>query len=152
MNLRRNNKRILFSYLHQVKIWFQNRRMKWKRSKKAQQEAKEKKSSSSSSSSSSSANSGSNNANVPSAPVANADYSASTLKSLDKSSESLLSGNHGGNFHVQKTHSNMDEHRHIVNLAEYGGHLDDGNLKLNRRPIIFAESNQNGDMFRPYVV
>lgn len=25
----------------QVKIWFQNRRMKWKRSKKAQQEAKE---------------------------------------------------------------------------------------------------------------
>lgn len=27
----------------QVKIWFQNRRMKWKRSKKAQQEAKERK-------------------------------------------------------------------------------------------------------------
>ena len=30
------------SYFLQVKIWFQNRRMKWKRSKKAHQEAKAK--------------------------------------------------------------------------------------------------------------
>ncbi|PSN34875.1 hypothetical protein C0J52_25733 [Blattella germanica] len=32
----------LYCFVFQVKIWFQNRRMKWKRSKKAQQEAKAK--------------------------------------------------------------------------------------------------------------
>ena len=32
----------MYLYILQVKIWFQNRRMKWKRSKKAQQEAKAK--------------------------------------------------------------------------------------------------------------
>lgn len=32
--------KIKMGFLLQVKIWFQNRRMKWKRSKKAHQEAK----------------------------------------------------------------------------------------------------------------
>lgn len=34
------NKLVFSRFYFQVKIWFQNRRMKWKRSKKAQQESK----------------------------------------------------------------------------------------------------------------
>lgn len=40
MNIIYNLKSSYTYNLLQVKIWFQNRRMKWKRSKKAQQEAK----------------------------------------------------------------------------------------------------------------
>ena len=32
--------KLIYVFFPQVKIWFQNRRMKWKRSKKAQQEEK----------------------------------------------------------------------------------------------------------------
>lgn len=118
--------------------------MKWKRSKKAQQEAKEKKSSSSSSSGST---------NVPSGGSTNNSEFGRETKTIDKSATAdgnILTNNHSSNFHLQKNHGNLDDHRHIVNLAEYS-HLDDG-VKLNRRPIMFAENNQNGDMFRPYVV
>lgn len=114
--------------------------MKWKRSKKAQQEAKEKKSSSSSSSSSS------GSTNIPSAGSVNNNEFVSQTKTIDTNSDT---NNHSSNFHVQKNHGNLDD-RHIVNLTEYS-HLDDS-VKLNRRPIMFGENNQNGDMFRPYVV
>lgn len=120
--------------------------MKWKRSKKAQQEAKEKKSTNSSSSSA--------NSSVPSAQSPNVnDYSSTTAKlATNKNADNgILSSTHGNSFHIQKNHTNLvDDHRHIVNLADYS-HLDD-NVKLSRRPIMFAENNQNGDMFRPYVV
>lgn len=63
----------------------------------------------------------------------------------------VMVNNHSSNFHVPKGISNMDDHRHIVKLAEYSN-LEE-NVKLSRsRPIMFAENNQNGDMFRPYVV
>lgn len=146
--------------------------MKWKRSKKAQQEAKEKKSSSSSSSSSST-NVQPSTASQPSAPLPHnslpnsmngintPDHISSTKSSADKMLDNnIMLNSHSNAFNLPKTVSSLDSHRHIVNLSsnltEYNSNLDDGNLhqgsKLIRRPLIFADGNQNGDMFRPYVV
>lgn len=168
---------VLFVYIFrkQVKIWFQNRRMKWKRSKKAQQEAKEKKSSSSSSSStvssvSSPSSATSQTLNTSTDAITNgpmqsingtisehiAGHKATADKMLD--ANLLLSSANG--FHQSKTISNLDQHhRHIVNLSsnltEYNSGLSiedsmQAAAKLNRRSMIFADGNQ--DMFRPYVV
>lgn len=71
----------------------------------------------------------------------------------------LLLGNTNG-FHQPKSMANLEQHhRHIVNLSsnlsEYNSNLSieesmQAAAKLNRRPMIFADGNQ--DMFRPYVV
>lgn len=152
--------------------------MKWKRSKKAQQEAKEKKSASASSaSSSSSSNTGhgvataiSHSSNNPAAATTHSsngstsDHHASNK--MPNAGDKLLDANllltaHSNGFNGQKTMTALDSHRHIVNLSsnltEYSSNLDDSNLhhgaKMPRRPpMIFADGNQNGDMFRPYVV
>lgn len=122
----------------QVKIWFQNRRMKWKRSKKAQQEAKEKKSSTSSSSSV-----------IP--PSVAADVS---LHKNDTTHHIESGGNCNS---LQKSLTNLDQHRHSVNLMpnmnDYSN-LDDNvnNNGIIRRPLFIPDGGQNGDMFRPYVV
>lgn len=108
--------------------------MKWKRSKKAQQEAKEKKSSTSSSSSAS--------VIPPSVPVDKTD----TTHHIES----------GGNC-LPKSLTNLDQHRHSVNLMpnmnEYSN-LDDNvnNNGILRRPLFIPDGGQNGDMFRPYVV
>lgn len=146
--------------------------MKWKRSKKAQQEAKEKKSSSSSSSSSSSAslsvsssaasNGGSmssvtNSATLPSNNSGHEQFT--TTKTTDKLSENnLLINTHTNGFNMQKSIPNADQHRHIVNLSSANlsdySNLEESMIggKLNRRPLLFNDGNQNGEMFRPYVV
>lgn len=152
--------------------------MKWKRSKKAQQEAKEKKSASSSSSSSSSLSSNTGHGAAAISHSSSNSTAATTHSSngngndhhspnkMPNAGDKLLDANllltaHPNSFNVQKTMSSMDPHRHIVNLSsnltEYSGNLDDSNLhhgaKMARRPpMIFADGNQNGDMFRPYVV
>lgn len=71
----------------------------------------------------------------------------------------LLLSNANG-FHQPKAIANLEQHhRHIVNLSsnlsEYNSNLSieesmQAAAKLNRRPMIFADGNQ--DMFRPYVV
>lgn len=111
--------------------------MKWKRSKKAQQEAKEKKSSTSSTSSS---------AVLP--PTVSADVS------MHKSDTThhIESGSNG----LQKNLTNLDQHRHNVNLMpninDYSNLEDNvNNNGIMRRPL-FIPDGQNGDMFRPYVV
>lgn len=90
----------------------------------------------------------------------------SSLNKMPNAGDKLLDANllltaHPNSFNVQKTMSSMDPHRHIVNLSsnltEYSSNLDENNLhhggKMSRRPpMIFADGNQNGDMFRPYVV
>lgn len=69
----------------QVKIWFQNRRMKWKRSKKAQQEAKTSKESDSITTK---AQSSLNTAhNTKSSPVANQDNGNSSDSAVRKIQE-----------------------------------------------------------------
>lgn len=130
-------------FRQQVKIWFQNRRMKWKRSKKAQQEAKEKKSSTSSSSSSSSI--------TASIPPSVPDVS---LHKNDTTHHSIESGGNSCNS-LQKNLTNLDQHRHSVNLMPNMNdfsNMDDNvnNNGIMRRPLFIPE--QNGDMFRPYVV
>lgn len=119
--------------------------MKWKRSKKAQQEAKEKKSSTSSSSSSSSSITASITPSVP------ADVS------LHKSDTTHHIESGGGNNcnSLQKNLTNLDQHRHSVNLMPNMNdfsNMDDNvnNNGIMRRPLFIPE--QNGDMFRPYVV
>ncbi|XP_037039552.1 transcription factor LBX1 [Bradysia coprophila] len=130
----------------QVKIWFQNRRMKWKRSKKAQQEAKEKKSSTSSSSSSSASITAS--VIAPSVPV---DVS---LHKGDPTHHIESGANCNG---LPKNLTNLDQHRHNVNLMpnmnDYSN-LDENvnNNGIMRRPLFIPDGGQNGDMFRPYVV
>lgn len=116
--------------------------MKWKRSKKAQQEAKEKKSSTSSSSSIT--------ASVipPSVPV---DVS---LHKNESSHHIESAGNCNG---LPKSLTNLDQHRHSVNLMpnmnDYSN-LDDNvnNNGIGMRRPLFIPDGQNGDMFRPYVV
>ncbi|XP_055325102.1 brain-specific homeobox protein isoform X2 [Sitodiplosis mosellana] len=169
----------------QVKIWFQNRRMKWKRSKKAQQEAKEKKSSSSSSSSSSSGGSSSVSTSSSSSSSTQPPISAPTTGSstqnlvsiqsingpisdhivVNKSTDKMLDANlllsNANGFHQPKAMANLEQHhRHIVNLSsnlsEYNSNLSieesmQAAAKLNRRPMIFADGNQDIH-FRPYVV
>lgn len=147
--------------------------MKWKRSKKAQQEAKEKKSTSSSSASSSGSPSSSSSSSSSSGSSSTVPVNGSSMTTAPSSSDGvdhhLLPAKtaadssrppvgHPNSFSVQKTIGNMDPHRHIVNLSS---NLSDfSNLeenvnssKLTRRPLLFAtDANQNGDMFRPYVV
>lgn len=72
----------------------------------------------------------------------------------------LLLSNANG-FHQPKTMANLEQHhRHIVNLSsnlsEYNSNLSieesmQAAAKLNRRPMIFADGNQDIH-FRPYVV
>lgn len=118
--------------------------MKWKRSKKAQQEAKEKKSSTSSSSASSITASV-----LP--PSVSADVS---MHKSDNTHHIENSGNCNG---LQKNLTNLDQHRHSVNLMpnmnDYSN-LDDNvnNNGMMRRPLFIPDGGQNGDMFRPYVV
>ncbi|XP_031618273.1 brain-specific homeobox protein [Contarinia nasturtii] len=165
----------------QVKIWFQNRRMKWKRSKKAQQEAKEKKSSSSSSGSSSSVSTSSSSSTSTQAAIsvtptttntANlvpiqsinggpiTDHMVSNKSTADKMLDANLLLSNANGFHP-KTMTNLEQHhRHIVNLSsnlsEYNSNISieesmQAAAKLNRRPMIFADGNQDIH-FRPYVV
>lgn len=149
--------------------------MKWKRSKKAQQEAKEKKSSSSASSVSTSSSSSStstpasmstsssSSANLVSIQSINgpiSEHISGSTKSADKMLDANLLLSNANGFHQPKNMANLEQHhRHIVNLSsnlsEYNSNLSieesmQAAAKLNRRPMIFADGNQ--DMFRPYVV
>jgi hypothetical protein len=83
------------SFLNQVKIWFQNRRMKWKRSRKAQQEAKNKdnRGASEDKQSSSERSSSSNSNNQTSAVVFKNGLNEKVITTLNNSSSSG-----GGNF------------------------------------------------------
>lgn len=80
-----------------------------------------------------------------------------TNKTTDKLLDANLLLSNSNGFHQPKsTMTNLEQHhRHIVNLSEYNSNLSieesmQAAAKLNRRPMIFADGNQ--EMFRPYVV
>lgn len=144
--------------------------------KKGQQQGAVSTSSSSSSSSSASSSSptsssstpaaltsASSNANLVSIQSINGPISEHivTNKTTDKMLDANLLLSNSNGFHQPKsTMANLEQHhRHIVNLSsnlsEYNSNLSieesmQAAAKLNRRPMIFADGNQ--DMFRPYVV
>lgn len=82
-------------------------------------------------------------------------------KSADKMLDANLLLSNANGFHQPKTMANLEQHhRHIVNLSsnltEYNSNLSieesmQAAAKLNRRPMIFADGNQDIH-FRPYVV
>lgn len=109
-----------------VKIWFQNRRMKWKRSKKAQQEAKEKK----------------NNTGTSSAT-----QDVPSLSKLDNKFLGLCNSK-------QKKLASSDQQQHLITNINEICEIDQQvtGMSNSRRSTIYTEDGQNTDMFRPYVV
>ncbi|GAB0096189.1 hypothetical protein DMENIID0001_116690 [Sergentomyia squamirostris] len=157
----------------QVKIWFQNRRMKWKRSKKAQQEAKSKDHSNNGGSSSEgekASSSSSKSSSTTGGGGGSGGEKLSSEKSLNSLPENQMSRSFtvmkSSNHSVNNTGSNgasdqQSQHRMVNSLMSSNlntfGNLVEENVPasaiLNRRSVVFTDGViSNGDMFRPYVV
>uniref|UniRef100_A0A1B0D6S7 Uncharacterized protein n=1 Tax=Phlebotomus papatasi TaxID=29031 RepID=A0A1B0D6S7_PHLPP len=158
-----------------VKIWFQNRRMKWKRSKKAQQEAKSKDhslhsnngSSNISDSDKSSSSSSSSMPKTPTAPgiAVQSGEKINNEKQLTALPENAINRNFGvmKSSHIINSSSNNNNEQHRIvnnlmtsNLNNFSNLVEESvpaSAILNRRGVVFTDGvMSNGDMFRPYVV
>lgn len=89
------------------------------------------------------------------------EHIVSNKSTADKMLDANLLLSNANGFHQPKTMTNLEQHhRHIVNLSsnlsEYNSNISieesmQAAAKLNRRPMIFADGNQDIH-FRPYVV
>lgn len=149
------------SHWLQVKIWFQNRRMKWKRSKKAHQEAKHGNSRGESSSSTKDSRSATSRSRSP-----HNHQSSEDEKSVKQSSNEKGYSNSGDVLGPPPTmavhpaapptrlYSAMDFSSPVdISKQQQQDHLNDNNgvAVLMKRPPLFFPEDANGEMFRPYV-
>ncbi|XP_044739836.1 motor neuron and pancreas homeobox protein 1-like [Chrysoperla carnea] len=149
----------------QVKIWFQNRRMKWKRSKKAQQEAKSKSSSDSNNHHHDSNNI--NNSDKRQNPVIQQHNLTNTTSgggggggtpggALPPSAHNNIKMDHPHHHH----HSNTTIDNHLTPTANLNSlnpiqlviGTQNGNSATRRIQQQDASNNNNEPLYRPYVV
>lgn len=154
-------------FLFQVKIWFQNRRMKWKRSKKTQQESKTKDSVNQQQQQQQHQQHDSEKTrNVHHSPMASKQQSAAS-EDITKTLQIQSANKDSGNFQnkpdknllrqrmLDGSTTELDRQRGISNNYAISDSGVDGNL-TKRGILVHAEDGPmiiNGsEMFRPYVV